>query len=116
MRKILLCITILFSVSVQAQSHYDYMDDYTASGGVDGALNFLIILFFLVIVVLVFGFISVVIYWFSPQKERNKLEREKAERDIVEMIKNRLIEQEREQERKRALLALPKNIIHLTQL
>ena len=106
MKKHLIYLLLLLSVSAQAQSYYDYMDDYNAGGGVDGALNFIIILFLLVIVVLVFSLISFIIYWLSPEDEIDRRKREKAEQERKE--KNRI-----EQERERAYLALPENIVHL---
>ena len=110
---ILLLLLVVISMSVQAQSHYDYMDDSAVAGGVNSALNFFVVLLFLAIAFIVITIISGIIYGFNPQKEIDKQKREKAEREIVEKIKNRLEKIKIEQEHKKTLLALPEKTIHL---
>jgi len=101
---------LLISMTIHAQSQYDYMDDSAVAGGADRVLNTFIILFLIGIVlvafVLIFGGIFKIKYEFSPQKEIDRQREEKRQREHQERIR-------KEQERQRALLALPKTTVHL---
>ncbi len=66
-------IAFLFPVFLFAQSQYDYMDDSAVAGGVDRALNGIIIIVLLVIAAIVLLFllngIFNLYYWFNPKAE-----------------------------------------------
>lgn len=97
-------------MAIYAQSQYDYMDDSAVAGGADRVLNAFIIIFLLVIafvvVVFIFGGIAKIKYEFSPQKDIDKLKKEKEEREKQERIR-------KEREHQKALLALPENKVRL---
>lgn len=110
MKKLFLILSLLLSISVQAQTQYDYMDDNAVAGGADRAFNGIVILLLIVIalfvIVFIIGGIAKIKYQFSPQKEIDRQKREKEKRERQEQIR-------KEQEHLKALLALPKKTIRL---
>ena len=98
-------------MAIYAQSQYDYMDDSAVAGGADRVLNTFVIIFIIGIVlvafVLIFGGIAKIKYEFSPQKEIDRQREEKRQREHQERIR-------KEQERQKALLALPETTVRLT--
>ena len=102
---------LLISMAIYAQSQYDYMDDSAVAGGADRVLNTFVIIFIIGIVlvafVLIFGGIAKIKYEFSPQKEIDRQREEKRQREHQERIR-------KEQERQKALLALPETTVRLT--
>ena len=75
-----------------AQSQYDYYDDDAVAGGVDGAINGIIwtvlVVVFVFICGLVFGFLQQIYYWFNPEadpeyKQKKAKEKEKKPENYV---------------------------------
>lgn len=82
----------LLPVFLYAQSQYDYMDDDAVAGGVDRALNGIIIIVCLVVIaivlILVFGGLLNIYYWFNPQanpkyKRAKRIEEKKKQENII---------------------------------
>ena len=73
------------SLSIYAQSQYDYMDDDAVSGGVDRAINIIVILAVIALVIVVLAVIingiNKVKYEFSAQKEIDRQNRIKEGND-----------------------------------
>jgi len=100
----------VISITILAQSQYDYMDDDAVAGGTDRVLNAFIILFLIVIafvvIAFIFGGIAKIKYELSPQKEIDRQKKEKEEREKQERIK-------KAEEHRKALLALPEKSVRL---
>lgn len=100
----------LYTMSLAAQSHHDYMDDSAVAGGADRALNgfllFIIIGIALFVIILIFGGIAKIKYELSPQSKIDRQKEAKKEQERQERIR-------KEQEHQKALLALPPNTIRL---
>ena len=98
----------LYTMSLAAQSHHDYMDDSAVAGGADRALNgfllFIIIGIALFVIILIFGGIAKIKYELSPQSKIDRQKEAKKEQERQERIR-------KEQEHQKALLALPPNTI-----
>ena len=109
-RIVSILFNLLISMSIHAQSQYDYMDDDTVVGGADRVLNVFIVFFFIVIafvaIIFVIGGLAKIKYEFSPQKEIDRQKKEKEEREKQERIR-------KEQEHQKALLALPEKKVRL---
>lgn len=82
----------LLPVFLYAQSQYDYMDDDAVAGGVDRALNGIIFIVCLVVIaivlILVFGGLLNIYYWFNPQanpdyKRAKRIEEKKKQEDNI---------------------------------
>ena len=93
-RFVLFTISIFTQIILVAQTQYDYMDDNAVAGGVDRALNGIIIIAVLVIaaIVLLFviGGLLNVYYWFNPKADPNYkrlLAKQEQERKHVEYVK-----------------------------
>ncbi len=80
-KKIIFLLLICNSLTLFAQTQYDYYDDGAVAGGVDRALNGLIIFIVIVVVIVVLAlillFISKIYYLFNP-KESPEYKRELA--------------------------------------
>ena len=99
-RLLTLFISLFLTISLFAQTQYDYYDDSAVAGGVERAIRGLIFIAIIIVIaiVLVFllGAILKIYYWFNPQADPDN-KRAKTIEENKKKQKEDLIQKTREQ-------------------
>ena len=108
----------LYTMSLAAQSHHDYMDDSSVAGGADRALNGIVIIVLLLIgafvLLLIGGGYYKIKYWLNPEEspeykaaqKRKEIEEQRLKDRRIEEQKQAVIQAEKKKEKKAIDLGL----------